>query len=129
MRALNTKHDLDVNAGLLYGIFSSGTCDRSTRRIQRIVQVGKKILKHFIFRSGDDDCVHCTQNCSTNANKQMMGKAETKSANMFLTFSQGTDSICHIFILTYILKCSIRSVRQAEIGQHGSHSNYSILEV
>ena len=53
------------NAGLLYGIFSSGACDCSTRRIQRIVQVGKKILKQF--RSGDE-------NCSTNANKQMRGR-------------------------------------------------------
>ena len=62
------------NAGLLYGIFSAGTCDCSTRRIQRIVQVGKKIFKHF--RSGDDDCVHCTQKWSTNANinKQMRAR-------------------------------------------------------
>ena len=73
MLALNAKHDLDFNTGLLYGIFSAGTCDRSTRRIRRIVQVGKKILKRF--RSRDDDCVHCTQNCSTNANKQMRGRS------------------------------------------------------
>ena len=84
MLALNAKHDLDFNTGLLYGIFSAGTCDRSTRRIRRIVQVGKKILNKIVqvgkkileqFRSGDDDCVHCTQNCSTNANKQMRGRS------------------------------------------------------
>ena len=65
MWALIAKHDLDFNTGLLYGIFSAGTCNCSTRRIQRIVQVGKKILKQF--RSGDE-------NCSTNANKQMRGR-------------------------------------------------------
>ena len=31
-----------------------------------------------------------------------------------------------MYLLSYILKGSMRSVRQAKISQYGSHSNYSI---
>ena len=108
MCALNAKNGLDFNTGLLYGIFSAGTCDRSTRRIRRIVQVGKKILKQFRF--GDDDCVHCTQNCSTNAKKQMRGRPR-KKLQICVWHSHKEQTGYVMYSLTHTLKVSRSSAR------------------
>ena len=102
------KNGLDFNTGLLYGIFSAGTCDRSTRRIRRIVQVGKKILKQFRF--GDDDCVHCTQNCSTNANKQMRGRPR-QNLQICFWHSHKEQTGYVMYSLTHTLKVSRSSAR------------------